>query len=238
MFSNGLATSTAMWDRQAAHFASARRVLRYDVRGHGASGPTLPHCTLERLADDAAALLDALDIARVDYVGLSLGGMIGQMLAVRHARRVGRLVLCDTTMRSPRAMWVARIAAITAEGLESQVEPSIERWFTPAFRMAHSALVEDMRRMVRATSTNGYLAGATAMRDSPLESVTPGIGQKTLVMVGRDDRSTPLEEAQVLHAAIPGAALAVIDDAAHLPNIEQAAAFNARLAAFLENATA
>jgi 3-oxoadipate enol-lactonase len=234
MFGNGLATGTSMWEPQAAQFAKRFRVLRYDVRGHGTTEAAPPPYTIEQLADDVVDLLDRLGIGKVAYVGLSLGGMIGQALAVRHPNRIGSLVLCDTTMRSPRAMWIERIAAIEANGLEPQVEPSIERWFTHSFRSSQPKLVDDMRAMIRATSLRGYLGCAMAMRDMRLESVAPRIAQPTLVVVGRDDRSTPVAEAQALHTAIPGSRLKVIEHAAHLPNIEQASRFNAVLGRFLE----
>ncbi len=234
MFGNGLATGTAMWEPQAAAFDKHFRVLRYDVRGHGATEATPPPYTIERLADDGVDLLDRLSIGKVAYVGLSLGGMIGQALAVRHPHRVACLVLCDTTMHSPRAMWIDRIAAIEANGLEPQVEPSIERWFTHSFRSSQPKLIDDMRAMIRATSLHGYLGCAMAMRDMRLETVAPRIAQPTLILVGRDDRSTPVAEAQALHTAIPGSQLEVIEHAAHLPNIEQASRFNAVLVRFLD----
>jgi 3-oxoadipate enol-lactonase len=234
MFGNGLATGTAMWEPQATHFDKRFRVLRYDVRGHGATEATPPPYTIEQLADDVVDFLDRLGIGNVAYVGLSLGGMIGQALAVRHPDRVRSLVLCDTTMHSPRDMWIERIAAIEANGLEPQVEPSIERWFTHSFRSSQPKLVDDMRVMIRATSLHGYLGCAMAMRDMRLESVAPRITQPTLILVGRDDRSTPVAEAQALHEAISGSQLEVIEHAAHLPNIEQASRFNAVLGRFLD----
>ena len=234
MFGNGLATGTEMWEPQADLFSKRFRVLRYDVRGHGATEATPPPYTIERLADDVVDLLDRLDIGKVAYVGLSLGGMIGQSLAVRHPHRVGSLVLCDTTMHSPRAMWIERIAAIQADGLAPQVEPSIERWFTHSFRSSHPEIVDNMRAMIRATSLQGYLGCAMAMRDMRLENLARRIAQPTLILVGQDDRSTPVSEAQALHAAISGSQLEVIEHAAHLPNIEQAYRFNVVLGHFLD----
>jgi len=234
MFGNGRATGTAMWEPQADHFSERFRVLRYDVRGHGETEATPPPYSIEQLADDAVDLLDQLSMDKVAYVGLSLGGMIGQSLAVRHPHRVGSLVLCDTTMHSPRAMWSERIAAIKSNGLEPQVEPSIERWFSRSFCSSQPELVDNLRAMIRATSLHGYLGCAMAMRDMHLESVAPRIVQPTLLIVGRDDRSTPVAAAQALHTAIAGSQLEVIEQAAHLPNIEQASRFNAVLARFLD----
>jgi 3-oxoadipate enol-lactonase len=233
MFGNGLATAMAMWQPQAEHLTGRYRVLRYDIRGHGGTAASPAPYTLEQLADDAAALLEFLGIGRAAYVGLSLGGEIGQVLAVRHAARVERLVLCDTTLRNRRSMWTARIAAVEAEGLEPQLEPAMERWFTPRFRLGHPALVEAMRRMVRATSVEGYLGCAMAMRDARLEPLAGRISQPALVVTGEKDLSTPPDEAGLLHRAIAGSQLAVIEDAAHLPNIEQETRFNALIDEFL-----
>ncbi|MDE2333785.1 MAG: 3-oxoadipate enol-lactonase [Rhodospirillales bacterium] len=233
VFGNGLATTMAMWQPQADAFRATHRVLRYDVCGHGGTQASPPPYTLAELADDVAALLDALTIARATYVGLSLGGEIAQSLAVRHADRLEALVLCDTTMGDRRAMWEERIARVQAEGLEPQVEPAMQRWFTPAFRRDHPDLVEAMRGMVRSTAIEGYVGCAMAMRDATLREQTSSIRLPTLVITGEQDLSTPPGEAERLHRAIAGSRLALIAHAAHLPNIEQAATFNALLRDFL-----
>lgn len=159
--------------------------------------------------------------------------MIGQTLAMRHADRIGKLVLCDTTLRNRRAMWEERIAAIETNGLEPQVEPSITRWLTPAFKAARPALVDELRQMIRTTSVSGYLGCAMAMRDMRLAEMAAHISKPTMLVAGADDRSTPVVDMQELHVAIPGAQLEVIAQAAHLPNIEQAEQFNALLQRFL-----
>ena len=233
MFGNGLATSMAMWDAQASHFSGRYRVLRYDVRGHGGTAAPPPPYAMERLADDAVGLMDALGIGRVHYIGLSLGGMIAQSLAMRHPERVASLVLCDTAMRMRRGMWDERIAAVAADGVEPQVEPSIARWFSPSFAAEHADLVEALRKMIRGTSQAGYIGCSMAIRDADLGPAASGISAPTQVIVGRDDRSTPVGDAEALHRAIPGSALAIIDHAAHLPNIEQAARFNALMEQFI-----
>jgi 3-oxoadipate enol-lactonase len=233
MFGNGLATSTEMWDEQARYFSQHWQVLRYDTRGHGSTGASEPPYSAEQLAHDVVGLLDRLGIGRAHYVGLSLGGMIGQYVVARHSDRFASLTLCDTTMRMNRQMWDARIAAIEAEGIEPQVHPSIDRWFTPSFSAAHSEIVEQLRHMIRTTSKQGYLGCAMAIRDMELEPLTRTIVVPTLVLVGRDDRSTPVEDASELHAAIRGSELAVLDHAAHLPNIEQTRRFNEVLQRFL-----
>jgi 3-oxoadipate enol-lactonase len=234
MFGNGLATSTAMWDEQARHFSRHWHVLRYDTRGHGRTGASPPPYSLDRLADDVVDLLDRLGIARVNFVGLSLGGMTGQRFAARHTDRVISLVLCDTALRMDRGMWDDRIAAVQANGIEPQVQPSIDRWFSPSFRAANPAMIEHLCHMIRGTSKEGYLGCAMAIREMNLERQSRGITAPTLIVVGSDDRSTPVSNAKALHAAIPGSELVVLDHAAHMPNIEQATRFNAILEGFLD----
>lgn len=233
LFSNSLATSLEMWDSQVTAFASRYRILRYDTRGHGLSDASPPPYSLDRLADDALALLDALGIERATFVGISLGGMTGQVLAARHPDRLAALVLCDTAMRTNSQVWSDRIAAVEAEGLEPQVEAAIARWFTAPFRAAQPALMQSVRALIRQTSKEGYLGCAAAIRDMRLETLAPTIRVPTLVLVGDEDSSTPVAESQALQSAIAGAELVVLDQAAHLPNIEQAEVFNRTLGRFL-----
>lgn len=233
LFSNGLATTTDMWAPQAALFSGRFRVLRYDVRGHGRTASSPYPYTLELLADDALHLMDHLGVDRAAFVGLSLGGMIGQCFAVRHARRLGPLVLCDTTMKNREAMWQDRIAAIQRDGLEPQVEPSIDRWFTRDFRAKEPGEVARLRDMIRLTSVDGYLGCSMAMRDMRIAETAGRITAPTLIVVGEHDASTPLSDAREMQAAIPGAQLAIIPSSAHLPNVEQPEIFNSVVGDFL-----
>lgn len=233
LFCNSLATTLEMWDPQVAAFAPHYRILRYDVRGHGLSGATPGPYSLDLLAADTVALLDALAIEQVSLVGISLGGMIGQVLAATYPERLRALVLCDTAMRMNRELWAARVAAVEAEGVEPQVEPSILRWFTADFRAAEPTLMQRIRAMIRQTSTEGYAGCAAAIRDMTLEPLAGAIAVPTLVMVGAEDSSTPPSESRALQAAIAGAELVVIERGAHLPNIEQPEIFNRALERFL-----
>ena len=234
MFSNGLATSMAMWDEQARYFSRRWRVLRYDTRGHGETTASPPPYTIDQLALDVIGLMDCLNIARVNYVGLSLGGMIGQRLGAHYPKRIASIVLCDTTFRSNRRMWDDRIAALKAEGVEPQVQPAIDRWFSPPFVAANLAVISKLRRMILATSIEGYLGCAVAIRDMQVEQDSKRIVAPALIMVGSDDRSTPLEDSQALHAAIRGSQLVVLKRAAHMPNVERASQFNEILEKFLD----
>jgi 3-oxoadipate enol-lactonase len=236
VFAHSLASDHTMWTPQLAAFAAEYSLLAYDLRGHGGSSAPAGDYPLERLADDLAALLDALDIARCHFVGLSLGGMIGQMAALRHPARLASLTLADTTSRQPpgaRAVWDERLAAVRAQGMAPLVAPTLERWFTPAFRTRAPAEVARIGALIAATPVAGYVGCAHAVVNVDLTDHLPRIACPTLVIVGRDDPGTPPAMAEAIARQVPGARLVVLEQAAHLSNIEQAAAFNAALRAFL-----
>ena len=222
MFANSLGTSLQVWDPQAAALAGSYGVLRYDKRGHGLT--ECPHgaCTVELLADDARALLDALGIERVHFCGLSIGGMIGQALAARSPERVASLVLCDTANRiGPADLWDERIAAIQAFGLPSIADAVLARWFTPGFLAQHRAETRGAANMLTRTPVEGYVGCCLAIRDADLRADDARIRCPTLVVVGDEDAATPPAAARELVDAIAGARLAVIAGAAHIPTLER-----------------
>jgi len=236
VFAHSLASDHTMWRPQLAAFAADYSLLAYDHRGHGASSAPPGPYPLEMLADDLAALLDAQGIARCHFVGLSLGGMVGQMAALRHPARFASLTLADTTSGQPagaRAVWDERLAGVRAHGMAPLVAPTLERWFTPAFRASNAAEVARIGAIIRATPAVGYAGCAHAVVNIDLTGQLQRMACATLVIVGRDDVGTPPAMAQAIAEAIPGARLVVLDRAAHLSNIEQADAFNAALSAFL-----
>jgi 3-oxoadipate enol-lactonase len=235
-FSHSLATDLAMWEPQVAVLASKYRVLRYDTRGHGGTDAPPGAYTLEQLAEDARALLAALGVERTHYVGLSMGGMIGQALALRHPEMLRSLVLCDTSSRVPpeaRPAWDERIRVAEARGMEPHVEPTIGRWFTPPFVTQHPEVVEKVRAMIRQTMPQGYVGCCHSIRALDLTDQLHRIGTPTLVMVGEDDPGTPVAASRTIHERIKGSQLVILKSAAHLSNLEQAEAFNAALAEFL-----
>ncbi len=233
VFANSLCTSLEMWDRQVPALLPDYRVLRFDMRGHGGSETAPPPYSIEALAGDVIGLMDRLGIERAIFVGLSLGGMIGQWLGARAAARFDGLVLCDTAMEMNRSLWDDRIAAVAAGGVGPTVEPSLERWFTPAFATREPAVLDAVRAMMRRTSGEGYQGCAAAIRDMELRALTPTILLPSLVIVGADDPSTPISAAEAIRDAIAGSSLAVIPDGRHLPNIEQPDRFNTLLKGFL-----
>lgn len=239
MLSNSLMSTHAMWEPQMQALLARWRVLRYDTRGHGASETTPGPYSIEQLADDAAALIDETGVGGVHFVGLSMGGMIGQQLAVRHPRKVLSLSLCDTASEMPpRSMWEERFATARAQGIAGLVDGTIKRWFVPAFIQAQPEAIEWVRRMILQTQPEGYIACGSAVRDMSQTHILERIQAPTQIIVGRDDPACTLAASEVLHKHIPHSTLHVIDDAAHLSNIEKPELFNGFLTRFLEKFSA
>ncbi len=234
-FSNSLGATAEMWDMQAAALASRMRVLRYDTRGHGRSPLRPGPVSVDDLADDWAALLDALGIASAHIVGLSLGGMTAQSLAVRHPAKVRSLTLMATgPYLPPPENWNARAATVRAEGLHAIVDAVLARWFTPAHLASASSRVDFYRRKFLDNSAEGYALCCEAIRDADLRPVLGRIAAPTLVVAGADDPVTPVAMAQDLRVAIPGADVAVVPRSSHLLAIEQHAAVTDLLVSFFE----
>ncbi|MCX7891228.1 MAG: 3-oxoadipate enol-lactonase [Burkholderiales bacterium] len=233
--SHSLACNLSMWDAEAARLATRFRVLRFDTRGHGASDAPPGPYSLEMLADDVRGLFDALGIREAHWVGLSMGGMIGQTFALRHPGRLASLVLADTTSRYPKEawpVWQERIALAQAQGMEPLVAPTLERWFTAPFRAAHPERVAPIAQAIRATPVAGYVGCSHAIPKIDLTARLKEIAVPTLVLVGEEDPGTPVAMAREIHEAMPGSELVVIPGAAHLANVEQPAAFGAALERF------
>ena len=233
LFSNSLATDLSMWDDQVAVFAKFYRVVRYDTRGHGKSEAATPPYSLSTLVEDVRSLLDALGIDAVHYCGLSLGGMIGQLFAARYPQRLLSLALCDSAAKLRREVWEERIATAHKDGIGPLVEPSLGRWFTQPFRDKNPELIEGIRQMIHRTSVNGYIGSATAIMEMDNFPQLPRIATPTLIVVGGKDPATPPSDSELMHEKIAGSKMVVIEDAAHLPNIEQIDEFNNILGAFL-----
>jgi 3-oxoadipate enol-lactonase len=224
-----------MWDAQAEHLEGRFMVLRYDIRGHGASRGASGF-RIEDLAEDLDFLMDRCSIARAHVVGLSLGGLIAQAFAERRPERVDRLVLADTTCIYPEQshpLWRERMRLAREVGMEALVGPTLERWFTDEFRQAEAAEVERVATMLRGTQVDGYLGCCEALMGADLRDAAAKLQSPTLVMVGERDSATPPSMANDLHRRIEGSQIAVIPKAAHLSNIEGSAHFNRVLDEFL-----
>ena len=236
VLSHSLCCDGTMWQPQRAALEPHFTVLRFDTRGHGRSAVPPGPYTFEQLTDDVLGLLDALEIGHAHFCGLSMGGMIGQHLALKAPGRLDRLVLADTTSRMPpeaRPLWAERIRVAQEQGMAAHVEPTLERWFTTPYRAAHPEVMETIGALIRATPVAGYVGCAEAISRIDLTGRLSEVKAPTLVIVGGEDTGTPPAMAEAIAAAIPGARLEIIPDAAHLSNIEQADAFNRLLLDFL-----
>jgi 3-oxoadipate enol-lactonase len=236
MLSHSLACSLVMWNPQLDVLESKFKVLRFDTRGHGDSDAPEGKYTLELLAADTVALLDALGIDAVHFVGLSMGGMIGQNLALDHGNRLKSLALCDTAAVMPdeaQPIWQQRIAAAREKGLQDQVDETLERWFTPQYLSQNSPQVELIRRQILATPVAGYIGCSEAIRNLDNLKRLFEIKLPTLIMVGEEDPGTPVAASEAMQERIDGSELVVLPAARHLSNIEQSGAFNEALMGFL-----
>jgi len=234
--SHSLATDFSMWEPQMKALTARYRVLRYDTRGHGGTDAPAGVYSLGQLADDARAMLRELGIARTHWVGLSMGGMIGQTLALTSPALFLSLSLCDTSSRIPAEMksaWADRIKTAETQGMEPLVEPTIGRWFTAPFRERRKDVVESVRAMIRNTRPQGYAGCCHAIAALDLTDKLPAIKLPTVVIVGEEDQGTPVAASQAIQSKIAGSQLHILKSAAHLANMEQPEAFDAALTGFL-----
>ena len=237
VLASSLGTTHAMWEPQTGSLGERFRVVRCDRRGHGRS-PSVPGpTTIDDLGRDLVELLDALDIERVSFCGLSLGGLEGMWLAVNAPERVDRLVLaCTSSSFAPRETWVERAATVTNEGLESIADATMGRWFSPSFRDAEPAVVTRFREMLVSTPPEGYVACCEVLADTDLTGELERIAAPTLVVTGSEDPTISPARGDELAGAVPGARHVVVDGAAHLANVDRPEAFTTALLGHLEPA--
>jgi 3-oxoadipate enol-lactonase len=239
-FSHSLACNLQMWEHEARALRGRYRVLRYDTRGHGQSSAPAGAYTLDQLADDAAALLKGLGITETHWVGLSMGGMIGQVLALKQPALFKSLVLCDTTSRYPAGaagVWQERIATVGTKGMAPMVEPTLGRWFTAPFRARRKDLMERVGGWIASTPPAGYMGCCHALPKIDVTDRLHTVTCPSLVIVGEEDPGTPVDMARDIHRALPAAELAILRSASHLSNMEQPEEFTRVLSGFLDKAT-
>ena len=230
---NSLGTSLEMWEPQMAALAARFRVVRYDSRGHGRSQVTRPPYSIEMLAQDALALLDALAIPRAHFCGLSMGGVVGMWLGCHAPDRIDRLVLANTGAKIGTAeMWDARIHAVRKGGMRAIAGAVLGRFFSPQLIEQPTPMVAQVRATLEATSTEGYVASCAAVRDADLRRSLARIRAPVLVITGSGDLSTPPADGRFIADQIAGARLLELP-ATHLSNIQAAPAFTQALVQFL-----
>jgi 3-oxoadipate enol-lactonase len=235
--SNSLASNLSMWDPQMSVLASRYRILRYDTRGHGGTDAPPGPYSLDELTEDVRALVQALGITRTHFIGLSMGGMIGQIMALKYPQLLQSVVLCDTMSRVPteaKPLWDDRIHTAETQGMEPLVEPTLARWFTEPFRQQGSPVLDRVRTMIRTTPPQGYAGCCHAIAALNLTEHLQAISLPTLIIVGEDDPGTPVAASRVIHEQIKGSELVILKSAAHLSNMEQPEAFNQALTVFME----
>jgi len=234
IFSHSLGCDHTQWDLQTAALQSQFRVIRYDLRGHGATDVPAGDYSIEMLARDVLALADALGIGRFAWCGLSLGGMIGQWLGANAADRVTHLVLANTSPRFPDpTVMDARLRTVLEKGMPSMEEPVMGRFFTPERVKANPPVVAGIRRVLLATNPVGYAGCCAAVRDMNQQALLAAIHAPTLIVVGDRDVSTPWQgHGEILAERIAGARVEHLPTA-HLSNLERPYSFTAALWRFL-----
>ncbi|MBZ7927723.1 alpha/beta fold hydrolase [Ensifer adhaerens] len=233
ILSGSLASDLSMWNSQIDMLTRQRRVLRYDPAGHGQSSLPKRRLTLEAMADDVVELMDRLDIATAEFVGLSMGGMVGLGLALDHSARFRRVVCaCARAVFPPPALstWDQRRRDAERSGMANLVEGTLERWFTPD---ASAAMKEAAAEMIRRTSVAGYTACVDALKGLDFQRRLHECQMPVHFIAGELDLAAPMAEIAAAAAITPNSQFTTIPAAAHLANVEAADAFNEVLANFL-----
>src|ERR1700737_72576 len=202
--SNSLGTNLSLWDAQLPVFAQNFRLLRYDSRGHGRTSAPQGAYSVEMLARDLLQLLDALNLQRVNFCGLSIGGMTRMWLAVNAPQCLQKLILSNTAPKIGKLeTWNERIRIVREGGTKAVAEQVVERWFTPDFRASHPDQVAKTRSMIESTSTDGYAGSCAAVRDFNFWEKVGAIRAQSLVIAGTHDSAVPTSDAQKLAKQIP-----------------------------------
>lgn len=232
VLSHSLGCDHSMWAPQMTDLLDHFQVLRYDTRGHGASDVPAGDYTLDQLGQDALALMDALKISQTAFCGLSMGGAVGQWLAINAPQRLTALVLANTSPKfGTPDLWDARRQAVLEGGMPAIVDAAMQRFFSPENQS--SALAQSTRAVLLGTDPKGYAACCAALRDADHRAVLARISVPTLVIGSDNDPSTPWKDhGEVLAREIPGAK-AVRLNTAHLSNLEEPRAFTSAVLEFL-----
>ena len=230
-FTHSLTSDGGMWAEQMPPLINAGyRVLRLDMRGHGGSDPVDGEYTIEALADDVASAIDALGIAKVQFIGLSIGGMIGQAFAIKYPGRLISAMLCDTMPATPDGAanaWGPRIKTVRdANSVEPLADATMERWFTDAFKPRKPDRWLQIRETIAGTTPKGYIGCAAAIMNFDFRSDLPNVKTPTLVICGDQDEGTPPAGNKLIAEKIPGGRYEEIANARHFPNVEHPEVFN------------
>jgi 3-oxoadipate enol-lactonase len=237
---HALGSSSEIWGYQLPLLSAKYRVLVYDLPGHGESDPPVGQDSFDDLATDLAALLDHTGVGRVTLAGLSIGGMIAQHFALLYPNRLQALVLCSTgaqTNEAGKKTFAERIARVNEGGIETQVEGSITRWFTPQFLSSAPATVDWVRSLYRKTSAAGFINGCRAIQELDTVDRLSSIAAPTLLVPGELDQAFPENASKAIQSKIKNAQLKLLTGAAHIGNVQRPHEFNEILLKFLAEVT-
>jgi 3-oxoadipate enol-lactonase len=233
LLSNSIGTDLTMWDPQIEALGKHFRVLRYDSRGHGCSDVPAGPYSMDRLGRDAIELLDTLKLSRVHFLGLSLGGMVGQWLGIHAPERINRLILANTsTYLGPADQWEGRIASVLKADPEETADMFLRNWFPPQLLEAGGPMISKIRAMLLATNPQGFAGSYAAVRDMDMRRTIALITAPTLVIAGQHDTVTLPSHSELIAATAPGATLVQLP-VVHLSNLESPEIFMRTVLDFL-----
>lgn len=233
ILSTPLGGDIGMWDDMIAHLPEGLRIIRYDSRGLGRSSTPRKAFDIERLGRDVIAIMDQLGIERAFFCGVSLGGLTGIWLGAQHGSRFEGLILANTAASfPPPLMWQKRAEEALDKGMLGLIEPTLQRWFTPAFCASNDPRLQNIAAMIGRTDQRGYAACCQVLETTRLEPMLPAIDKPTLILVGSQDPSTPPVRGDELAEAIPGSKVVTLE-ASHVPSVELPDQFAAAVTRFL-----
>lgn len=236
VFGPSLGTDLGLFDAQVAAFSDRFRTVRYDLRGHGGSPVPSGDATMADLAGDVTELLDRLGVERAHYVGVSIGGAIGQQLAVHTDRLLSLAVLASAARFADPDAWGTRAATVRGNGTEAMVASRVGTWFTEAFETRQPDEARRLLDMLRATSDEGYAACCAAIGGFDIRADLSRVTVPTLAVAGSEDPATPPEFLRLIADSVPGARYAEVPGTAHLLNAEEPEKVNELLAGHLKEA--
>jgi 3-oxoadipate enol-lactonase len=237
VMSHALGTNLTLWDRQVESLRESFRIVRYDSRGHGRSPAGEGPYTISLLASDILRLLDELRVQRVHFCGISMGGLIGQYLAIHYPERISSLVLSNTAAKiGTREKWDRRIQAVTKAGMVAVLDEVLEGWFSAHFRSMRPPITDSLAQAFKAMSPEGYIGTCHALRDADLSQLVEQVSAPTLIIAGTKDQATTLEVSRSLHEKIRDSELIALD-CAHLACAEMPAEFTDQITKFLNPKT-
>jgi 3-oxoadipate enol-lactonase len=237
-FITGIANDLGMWDGQIAALERDFRILRYDLRGHGGTPASTGDYSIPLLVSDLRELLDGLNVEKTSLVGLGLGGAIAQAFAIEHPERVDKLMPCCCRARMVpdfAKLWHGLRDTVRKNGLESIVEPTVQRWFSEDFKAAHPEVLDKVRGMIRGTTLEGYMGVTAAFLGLDVEERLHLISAQTLYVSGAEDKlGGPPDLMKKLSEKVRGARHVSVPGAAHIANIQNPEGFNSVLREFLK----